>query len=331
MNSLIDGKSVDRFTYNFAPNLHVITAYFNPSHYQTRRLNYGIFAHLLKQSGIPLLTVECAFGDDDFDLPEDNDVIKVRSKSILWQKERLLNLALGWLPKSCQYVAWLDCDLVFTNPNWARDTAALLQNTPVVQVFETCNRLPEGYADAISGGEICQSFGLITGNNKSVLKTGRFQDHGHTGYGWAARKEILDRCGFYEHAIAGSADHYMAHAACGDWTSPCINRMMMENPKLIGHFQDWANLFHQEMKGGQVSSVPGEILHLWHGSLADRQYMLRHCELTKLGFDPYSDIVSMPGRPLEFSERGSRSALIEWFFEYFRGRREDGSERKTYV
>src|SRR5579883_2017119 len=106
-NSLL--KEYDDFQYNFVSGLWVVTTYYNPCDYQTRRNNYEIFAHTIRRSGLPLLTIECAFGDQPFNLPERTDVIKVRSHSIIWQKERLLNLGVSWLPSSCRYVAWLDC------------------------------------------------------------------------------------------------------------------------------------------------------------------------------------------------------------------------------
>ncbi len=184
--------------------LWVVTPYYNPVGYQTRRRNYEIFMKLMRESGIPVLTIECAFGDQSFDLPESVDVVKVRGSSLLWQKERLLNLAISWLPRSCDSVAWLDCDLIFTDPNWAKKTVAALQSSPIVQVFDTCHQLPEHFMDVQEGCRLCASFAHIVCNNRTVLRSGRYEDHGHPGYAWAARREILERHGLYEFAIAGS-------------------------------------------------------------------------------------------------------------------------------
>ena len=101
--------------YTHVPGLWVITAYFNPCRYATRRVADDLFAHALKRSGIPILTVECAFGDDEFELPASLDVVRFRSNSVMWQKERLLNLAASWLPPECACVAWLDTDILFEN------------------------------------------------------------------------------------------------------------------------------------------------------------------------------------------------------------------------
>src|SRR5262249_42875518 len=195
--------------YNFCPDLWIIVSYFNPLNYRTRRFNYDVFIGALQRSGLNHLTVECAFEGQQFSLPDSSNVIKVRSRSVLWQKERLLNLAVSWLPRSCKCVAWLDCDLLFTNPSWVVETVRLLDKFPVVQLFERCIRLPQGHLDHNGKGNVCRSFASIMSRDSSVLNSGRFDDHGHTGYGWAARREVLDRRGLYEYAIAGSADHYI--------------------------------------------------------------------------------------------------------------------------
>ena len=162
---------------------------------------------------------------------------------------------------------------------------------------------------------------MLTSHDGALLRTGHFEDHGHTGYGWAARRELLDRHGLYEYAVAGSADHYMAHAAMGDIESPCIDRMMMHQPALVRHFREWATAFGHAVES-QVGCVQGTANHLWHGDLADRRYFHRHVELADLGYDPARDIIARPGRPLEL--RPERTDLAEWFRLYFHSRREDG-------
>src|SRR3989344_4405794 len=322
-NLRILGQSLDYFDYRFASGLWVVTSYYNPVGYKTRRMNYEIFMHLLRRSGIPMLTVECAFGDQPFDLPESTDVVQIRSSSLLWQKERLLNLAISWLPPSCKYVAWLDCDLIFLNRNWAQETVTRLEQAPIVQAFETCNRLPQSCTETLAEKDLSTSFASIVCRDHSVLRTGRYEDHGHPGYGWAARREILDRHGLYEYAVAGSADHIMAHAAVGDLGSACIERTMCKQLAPMQCFQEWAKPFDQSVQGG-LGIVAGEILHLWHGSLADRKYYLRYLELGEFNFNTFTDLIVSPGRPLELKPGLNKPGLKEWFISYFTNRNEDG-------
>jgi len=52
-----------------------VTSYFNPQRYRTRRRNYRRFRRGIDAAGLPLLTIECAFGDMPFELPAAPDVV----------------------------------------------------------------------------------------------------------------------------------------------------------------------------------------------------------------------------------------------------------------
>ena len=80
-----------------------ITCYFNPVGYRSRLANYRVFRRHLS---VPLVTVELAY-DAEFHLDRDDAeiMIQVRGGDVLWQKERLLNIALAALPRACRTVA----------------------------------------------------------------------------------------------------------------------------------------------------------------------------------------------------------------------------------
>lgn len=324
------GMDLSLFKYGYVKNFWVITPYYNPCNFKRRRLNYEIFRSTLVQSGIPLLTIECAFGEDAYNLPELPDIVRVRSNSMIWQKERLLNLANSWLPSSCHSVAWIDCDVLFLNKNWAEDTANMLDRIPLVQVFEKCNRLSSLNMASPSEGDTCESFALITGKDAKVLSSGIFAEHGHTGYGWAASRELIDKHGLYEYAIIGSGDHYLAHAAFGDFDGRCMELLTKNDHSQLNHFTDWAKPFYSSVNG-RVGAVPGEILHLWHGDVQDRQYMKRNRELTERSFNPYTDIVARPGKPLEWVPELHKPNLVMMFQQYFASRKEDGLQSVSAV
>ena len=125
------------------PNsLWAITSYFNPGGYRSRRENYKIFR---KHLNVPLLTIELSF-NGHFDLkPSDADVIvKKQSSNVMWQKERLLNIALRYLPETCEQVAWLDCDIILKDPEWSKRTCQALVHYPLVQPFQKVYELSPG-------------------------------------------------------------------------------------------------------------------------------------------------------------------------------------------
>lgn len=301
--------------------LVVITTYFNPCGYATRRTNYDLFMKGMKRDGITCITVECAFGDDPFELPESLDVHRVRAKTLLWQKERLLNMAASWLPADCKYVAWLDCDIVFENPNWGRDLVSTLKRHAVAQVFETCLRLEKGNVVG-EVPDISESFASVMSKTPEVLNAGRYDVHGHTGYGWAMRREIFDQVGLYEGAVSGSADHFMAHAIYGDYNF-CITNALKHDPRQISHLKAWGKRFY-DMAQGSLGCVPGQITHLWHGDAVNRRYFLRMHEITDHGYDPYTDLKMEPGTPLEWADNMKKEGLKLYFANYFASRLEDG-------
>jgi hypothetical protein len=112
-------------SYEPCDDLWIVTAYFNPCGYRSRRANYAAFSEPIRASGLNLVTIECAFGDDAFNLQPGPDVIQVRGRDVLWQKERLLNIAISRLPARAAKVVWLDCDVLFANASWARETSRL--------------------------------------------------------------------------------------------------------------------------------------------------------------------------------------------------------------
>ncbi|KAF1047852.1 MAG: hypothetical protein GAK35_00472 [Herbaspirillum frisingense] len=306
--------------------LFVITTYFNPVGYASRRRNYDLFMTGMRAARVPCLTVECAFGEEDFDLPPSLDVIQVRAGALLWQKERLLNLAASWLPDSCRYVAWIDCDILFDNLGWPADLVRVLQSHRVAQVFETCTRLNRD-GEAGETPDVCRSFASVVTSDRATLDAGRYDLHGHTGYGWAMHREIFDQVGLYECAISGSADHFMAHAIFGDYNF-CIRNALKHDRRQIGHLREWGERFHALVRGS-LGVTPGHVRHLWHGDAINRRYFLRMHDITDLGFDPWTDLEIRPGQPIEWAAGMGKTGLRDYFARYFSSRMEDGMELAT--
>lgn len=132
--------------------LWAITTYFNPFRRKRRRANYDVFRSRLPMS-VRLVTVEHAhdgefeLGDTDADL-----LVRVSGGDVMWQKERLLNIALQHVPASCQAVAWLDCDIVLSPEDWPARAVAALANHALVQPFSDAywlgpDQLPEELPD----------------------------------------------------------------------------------------------------------------------------------------------------------------------------------------
>jgi hypothetical protein len=363
--------------YSYIDDLWIVTSYFNPQRYNTKRRNYQLFLDKLERSHLNWLVVECAFGATPFDLSRSPRTLQLRARDVMWQKERLLNIAIQQLPDSCEKVAWVDCDILFDNPDWVVETSGLLDQVSVVQPFGKAVRLPTGRyihnetdkffagfcalqshrkeLDAkraaprqpsslqvvycrLCGSRIASAALVCTGcracpkpgagGNTAfaplkdrTLPTGEFDRHGHTGFAWAARKELLLQHGLYDVGLAGTGDHLMAHAMCGDWESPCIPRLVGESGPGLAHFLAWGEPLYRAFRGS-IAYVEGTVSHLWHGDDENRNYKSRGWELAEFGFDPVTDLRLAESGCWEWNS--DKPDLHQWAIDYFDLRQEDG-------
>ena len=91
-------------------------------------------------SGVHLTTVECAYGERWFECAGTPGVnhVSVRSRTLVWNKEALINIGMSRLPEGWQYMAWLNTDIFFRKPDWAVATVQALQQYDVVQPWSDC-------------------------------------------------------------------------------------------------------------------------------------------------------------------------------------------------
>jgi hypothetical protein len=303
-------------------DLWVITAYFNSAGFRTKRTNYDCFIEGLNRAEIPHLTIECAFAQAPFELPPSPNVIQIRARDVMWQKERLLNVALDHLPPACTKVAWVDCDVLFESPTWATETSNLLDAFPIVQPFTRVIRLPRDHRVYAGQGDRWDSFATVYKQHPNLMLAGDFARHGHTGFAWAARRDICHRHGLYDACISGSGDHMMAHAFCGDWSSPCIDRILghAATPHRA-HFTAWCKSLYKDVRA-KVAATPGTLLHLWHGDMDNRRYVLRNQELANFDFNPEQDL--RIGAQGAWEWNTSKPTLHHWAINYYPARKEDG-------
>lgn len=277
--------------------LCAITSYFNPMRNKYRKSNYSAFR---KHLNVPLITVELSF-NGHFDLvPEDADVlVQLVGGDVLWQKERLLNIALRYLPGWCSTVAWLDNDIAFLDPLWAIKAEARLAHYSILQLFTTVHDLRQGtYLDSFPyvNDYQCtrQSFVFMLNKGRITLdvmrKCGCSMILGYSpGHAWAARRPILDRHGFYDALVLGSGDKAMLAAAYAQFHSLAQALCMTQKQKQ--HFFQWAQPYFASVQGN-VGYLPGTLYHYWHGDLASRRYADRYKWFSTFDFDPTVDIAT---------------------------------------
>lgn len=306
-------------------NLWAVTSYFNPAQYRRRLDNFRLFRARVRA---PLLVVELEVDAESDLAPRDADlVVRLHDGDVMWQKERLLNVAVAHLPPECTAVAWLDCDVILDRDDWVEVACRALDRAPLVQLFRDRYNLgrgvlPDDVEDpaAFATGHSL-AFRLQEGVMPSVVNevgtVRRWQ--ASLGLAWAARRDLIARHGLYDAGILGGGDRALVGAALGQMAA--VAGPWFANDAQMAHYRGWAEPFHAAV-GGRMAYVEGRLFHLWHGEHVNRGYVSRYRDLRPFGFDPACDLRLSPEGAWRWnSEKGAMHAYVH---DYFRSRLEDG-------
>jgi hypothetical protein len=306
--------------------LWAVTTYFNPMRYRRRLSNFRLFR---KHLNIPLVAVELAYGKEFELCGQDAEVlIQLRGGAVLWQKERLLNVALLSLPSSCHRLAWLDCDIIFGNAEWAHIANSLLDRFAMIQLFKQVHYLSphwtpgENLAAHAKLTRPSAAFSLASGipaecvARRSDNRTGTSA----LGLAWAARRELLRQHGFFDACILGGGDSAMTWAATRRFEE-CMVRHYM-NDQQRQRYLDWAIPFSKSMRADDMGFLDAEVFHLWHGDLRHRATRARHEGLQPFRFDPFLDIEKDHDGPWRWST--DKPQMHKYVATFFASRKEDG-------
>lgn len=129
---------------NSGAKVWAITCYFPFDDPDGDRRRLRAYREFRRRLVVPLVAVELA-RDGHFDLGESDaeKLIQVSGGATLWQKERLLNLALEALPPECDTVLWADCDMVLARQDWPEAAREALREHRLVHAFDSLRFLTE--------------------------------------------------------------------------------------------------------------------------------------------------------------------------------------------
>jgi hypothetical protein len=296
--------------------LHVIAPLYNPIRFANRMKVYELFERHMIESGVNLHVPECATGNRPHELtgrPHINH-IPLRSKSLVWTKENLINLALARLPDDWKYVAWIDADVIFRNKNWAAETVHALQQYDVVQPWSDCYDLGPQGQHLNHWKSFCHQHW-----HREKMGHGGSYKLAHPGYAWAATRQAMESLGgLIETAALGAADHHMAWALIG--------RIQHSLPKGLtpGYIQPLVLWQERALRhiNHNIGVVHGSTIeHQWHGRKDDRQYTGRWSIVIDNQFDPATDLKRNSHGVFELTHAKPKLRLD--IDHYFRQRNED--------
>lgn len=286
--------------------LHVIAVISNPARFRTRVQLFKEFQERMRKTpGVRLWTVECAYGDHQFQVtnPDNPHDIQLRALDELWIKENMVNIGISRLPADWEYVAWIDGDVEFTNPHWVQETLHQLQTHHIVQLFQNAMDMgPTGEVKQLHTGFAYQ---YVTRAPKTWKTTwtekwsgqlgklvpyygGDLQGaYWHSGYAWAINREAFNAIGgLLDWAVIGSGDHHMAMSFIGEARDSLPANVSPGYMQALMTFQDRCEKYIRR----DIGYVNGTLLHHFHGKKKDRRYLQRWNIVVDNNFDPHIDI-----------------------------------------
>lgn len=310
-----------------SPVLHAVIPLTNPIRFRSRyKLHDEFMARMrdvqerlklnLKGPQLELWVVEVAFGDRPFHYSQAN--LRGRTENELWLKENMINLMVQRFPENWQYVAWIDNDVEFLEPDFVERTIHALQHYHVVQMWEDAmDTGPNGEFIARHKGFVKQ---YLSGANIGYGQYYSGYEGAHPGYAWAATRFFWDSVGGLLNGVLGAGDNHMAFSLIGRGTESVNPEVTPEYIAQISRWQERAE-FHVKR---DIGFIPGTIRHYWHGKKKDRRYWDRWQILVKNKFNPLTDLKCDWQGVFELEEVTTRQReLRDDIRAYFRMRNED--------
>lgn len=271
---------------------------FNPSKTKRILMNYLYTKNQFVLQKLPVFTIELVYEGRQPEIP---DAIHVSSNSIMFHKENLYRILETHIPKKYKKLAFLDCDLLFSEPTWYQKVSKLLNEYDVVQPFETAHWMDLTYTQ-------------IELSRKTVLEMKKpiWDFAYHPGFAWCMTREWYNYSGFFDYAISGSGDTLSSAA----WLKKKFPPGFQSLPKAIRH--EYSKFLNKSCP--KITYLKGvDVFHLYHGSRDNRQYSVRHKLL-----EVKQEITELT--------RFNSDGVLEWkhpekwnpdFIEYFETRKDD--------
>lgn len=229
---------------------------FNPAQTHRIMMNYLYTKNFYDSQQVPNYTIELVYEGCSPAIP---NAIHVNSKSIMFHKENLYRVLEKHIPKKYTKLAFLDCDVLFENASWYRDTSLLLDTHDVVQPFETAHWTDLTYKKI-----------MLSRKTILYLTETEWNFKHHPGFAWCVRRDWYKKNGFFDYAISGSGDTLSSLV----WLKKTIPKGFQSLPYSLRNEYEKFIIYTEPPR---ITFLKGmNIFHLYHGSRVNRQYSERH-------------------------------------------------------
>ena len=286
-------------------NFAVITSYFNFTGNKHFLHNFKKFEESLAAQNIKLFAVEVSNGE--FELPENENYLRLKTNSVLWHKESSLNTLVKTLPPEIEKVAWVDSDVIFKNKRWAKKVCTLLDKNKIVQVVGNCDFLYENKQIAFTQKTLGKAF--VEGK-----KDYNRLDIYHLGLGWAVNRDFFDEVGLFDLDMVGGGDSITYFSCLGNVEElhPWKKRVIQDNsPDLWKEVEVYNKKCFDYMQG-KVSYANNKATHLFHSFYDNKIYLERYKSLS--GFK-LTDIVRQENGLFEWNEEKNIEDKVKDYFK----------------
>jgi len=271
----------------------------------------------MDETGAKLYTIECAFGEEEYTIPESEMNIRLRARHPVWMKENLINIAISRLPDNWKYVLWLDADIEFLDQDWQIKILEAFEKYDIIQVFE--------YADFLGPDDnvLETNYSMLYSHVHQIpIDRNHYKTfYPHPGYGWGITREAYEKIGgLIDFGVVGSGDGHMAFSLLGRYEESLPFEENLFHPNYIEKIKEWQSKVDELIPKSKLGYASVNIKHYFHGYREDRKYVDRMRIIADLQFDPEEDIAYNSKGIIQLK---SRKDILEAINEYFSNRNED--------
>lgn len=288
----------------------VIMCFFNPANSIRLVQNFLYVLQLLNNATIPVVVIELSYSNTFITNKNDttNIVIQLKTNSIMFHKENLLNIAINKVKHMYKKFVLLDADIIFEDLNWYSNTSNLLDQYEVLQLFDYAKwmtlNMKNVYQTQVSS---C----YFTLNKNIKMKP-------HPGFVWAITLSAFNKLnGIPDLFPVGSNDTLLAYLATGIQ----LHKNVIDNRATL--------VFSNEINKDKEFTfyyLKSCVYHLFHGKQNKRKYRERFEEfnelLERLNINDYSYISKNKDGLYEWKEE-YRDILNHFCLNYFVEREDD--------